>query len=430
MLELNDVTVFRGDSATPVVEAISASVSRGSITALVGENGSGKTSLALTLAGILPRIVEGRWTGTIRFDSTSLTEKGWPAEIRSSYAASTPGVELLIGSLGDLLDATPPMIRALAAELPLGAHERSIRHLSAGQRQVAAWLFGAARRPQLLVVDEAFASLDAQTARTLVRGIKRLPWSIDMATLVVTPRDRDDEVGDCDEVIQLPAKERPPRSAHVLAIPMTATSLTPSDARIATIRVSWAANRTTRFCVENFYVHRGGVVAVRGGIGTGKTTALKTIARYPGTSGDSGVKELRKWGRAQYIGGAAYYVAGYPTILDFLSAAMAETSSAIWDLIQPKLRPATPKTDPATLSNGQRQLLAMVTALAATNAPILCLDEPERGLDAEARQIVLAVTAQRLARGACVLVASHDHEFVSQLGAHGMTFTEANVERI
>jgi ABC-type multidrug transport system ATPase subunit len=169
---------------------------------------------------------------------------------------------------------------------------------------------------------------------------------------------------------------------------------------------------------------------VRGAIGTGKTSTLKAIAGYPGTRGDAALKRLRKWGRTQYIGGAAYYVAGYATVNEFLAAAVGrEMGTIVWDLIEAKLQPATRESDPATLSGGQRHLLATVAALAGTEAPILCIDEPERGLDAEARRLVIAVAAARLKRGACILVASHDEPFIAALGAAGDSYAEVQVER-
>ena len=429
VLELSDVTVFRGESAVPAVEAVSASAKDGMITALAGENGSGKTSLALTLAGVLPRIVQGRWEGEVRVGGAQLAPGGWPPGVTAVYAASTPGVELLIGSLGDLLRAVQPEISRLAEVLPLGSRDRAIRHLSAGQRQLAAWLFGAARNPRLLVVDEAFASLDAKTARNLVAGFRELPWISSMTTVAVTPRHSGD-ISHCDAVIALPSKDRAPADRAPEDIPLPRTAPTPTIETEATITAGWAADRGAAFRVTGLRLRRGGVIGVRGAIGTGKTTTLKAIARYPGTRGDSALKRLRKWGRAQYVGGAAYYVAGYATIHDFLAAALgSELSPIVWEIVEPKLRPATLQSDPATLSAGQRHLLAVVTALAATEAPVLCIDEPERGLDAEARRLVIAVAAARLQRGACILVASHDDSFIAALGARGESFVEVQVER-
>jgi energy-coupling factor transport system ATP-binding protein len=79
-----------------------------------------------------------------------------------------------------------------------------------------------------------------------------------------------------------------------------------------------------------------------------------------------------------------------------------------------------PDRDPRDLSGGERQRLALAITLAgrgAGGAPpgLICLDEPTRGLD-RARKAALADWLRSLAaRGAAVLVATHDVEFAASV---------------
>lgn len=59
------------------------------------------------------------------------------------------------------------------------------------------------------------------------------------------------------------------------------------------------------------------------------------------------------------------------------------------------------------LSGGQRQRTLLAQAL-AQQAPVLLLDEPEAGLDLDSRAMIATVLAEEAARGACVIVATHD----------------------
>jgi energy-coupling factor transport system ATP-binding protein len=76
-------------------------------------------------------------------------------------------------------------------------------------------------------------------------------------------------------------------------------------------------------------------------------------------------------------------------------------------------------SDPRDLSGGERQRLALAIAMAGRGAGgepggLVCLDEPTRGLD-RARKDDLAIwIAELAARGAGLLVATHDVEFAAQ----------------
>ena len=429
MLVCSDVSVYREDATTPAVKDFSASFQRGAITALSGENGSGKTSLAFVLAGILPRLVHGRWTGDIRLEGVSVN-RGWGQDVVGIYAASMPGVELLVGSLGDLLSACDPKIKELADRLPLSSRGGVIRSLSAGQRQLAAWLLAAQRRPEVLVVDEAFASLDGSTARILCEGIRALPWMPSMTVIAVAPVRMSPDL--CDDTVTLPSRLRPMNGVgEVRELGMAETPFAASPRPGSSPIAWWSADPGRRYRVPPLRFERGCVVSVIGGIGTGKTTMLKGLGGFPGTRGDATVRQLRRSARFEYVGGPSYEVAGYRTIAEFLAATLDKRlADRLWTVIEPKLRPATLQSDPATLSNGQRHLIALTSRIAGSAAQVICLDEPERGLDPEARALVVGFAAERLARGACFALASHDVDFVSQLSRKATTFVEVEVERV
>lgn len=192
----------------------------------------------------------------------------------------------------------------------------------------------------------------------------------------------------------------------------------------------WRADPSRKFCIPHLTVRPGLLIRVRGEIGTGKTTILKAIAGFPGTAGDGALNRLRKTMKPAYSGGAMYYVAGYARVDEFLiAAAGASGVQPIWNLVSRKLWPATLETDPAVLSAGQRHLLALSTALVSSNSSVLCLDEPERGLDAEARQIVIALAGSRLRTGSCIVLATHSDPLPSAIHNAGATaFVEVKVD--
>ncbi len=74
--------------------------------------------------------------------------------------------------------------------------------------------------------------------------------------------------------------------------------------------------------------------------------------------------------------------------------------------------------DPRDLSGGERQRLALAIALAGRiggeNVPgLVALDEPTRGMDRHRRDQLVGLIAELSARGAAVVVATHDVEFAA-----------------
>lgn len=61
----------------------------------------------------------------------------------------------------------------------------------------------------------------------------------------------------------------------------------------------------------------------------------------------------------------------------------------------------------SALSGGQRQRALIAQAL-AQRADVVLLDEPEAGLDRASRAAISAVLREEAARGACVIIATHD----------------------
>jgi ABC-type lipoprotein export system ATPase subunit len=75
---------------------------------------------------------------------------------------------------------------------------------------------------------------------------------------------------------------------------------------------------------------------------------------------------------------------------------------------------------PAELSGGQQQRVAVARALAGKPRLILA-DEPTGALDRmHARQVLAALRARAAELGACLVVATHDHELAGTLGARAV----------
>ncbi|WP_238783167.1 ABC transporter ATP-binding protein [Streptomyces monomycini] len=305
----------------------------GRITALTGPSGSGKTTLLRAVIGELPqgaRVTSGS-IDVLGQDVMALA----PGALRTlrrrhvAYVGQDPGSALdprmtarrLITELA--ADASPEAVERVMAECrlptPLAHHRPGA--LSGGQQRRLALARALARRPDVLLLDEPTAGLDADLRDDITALLRRLAAAHGLAVIMAS---HDPQVVEAcaDSVIALdagggaapygpvaaalPAQSRPPgRSAAASApapasAPVSAPASTPAPASAsasASASVEGATTAPGGLYADNLHVaftHRGhthhalvgaglhipigSATGITGPSGCGKTTLLRTLA--------------------------------------------------------------------------------------------------------------------------------------------------------
>jgi len=176
---------FAYRAGRPVIEQLDITIPAGHTLALVGETGSGKTTIARLVARFYDPVA-----GAVLLDGVDLRDLSW-ADLRRAIVMVTQENFLFSGTVADNIafgrpDATRAEIVAAAdaigatsfiEALPDGfdtdVRKRGSR-LSAGQRQLVAFARAFLANPSVLILDEATSSLDIPSERLVQNALRTL----------------------------------------------------------------------------------------------------------------------------------------------------------------------------------------------------------------------------------------------------------------
>ncbi|MFF3668461.1 sulfate/molybdate ABC transporter ATP-binding protein [Microtetraspora malaysiensis] len=204
-IEVRDVNKSFG--TTPVLRDVSVDVASGSLTALLGPSGGGKSTLLRVIAGL-----EHPDTGTVRIsgvDATRLSPQrrnvGFVFQHYAAFKHMTVFRNVAFGL--EIRKRPKDEIRRRVMELLELVHlermaDRYPSQLSGGQRQRMALARALAVEPEVLLLDEPFGALDAQVRKELRTWLRRLHDEVHVTTVFVT-HDQEEAIEVADTVVVL-----------------------------------------------------------------------------------------------------------------------------------------------------------------------------------------------------------------------------------
>ena len=162
---LSGVTVELG--GRPAIEDVDLDIERGAITALIGPDGAGKTTVARTLVGLLSPSA-----GTVRLPSRDAT--GYQPEAAGTWRDLTVAENLAFVAAAHGIPGGSDRYRELLSVTGLGpAADRLAGQLSGGMRQKLAVAMAMLPRPELTVLDEPTTGLDPVSRADVWRLLAR-----------------------------------------------------------------------------------------------------------------------------------------------------------------------------------------------------------------------------------------------------------------
>lgn len=195
IIKAENLTFRYEDSAKKVLEQFHLTIEKGSFTALLGHNGSGKSSLAKLFNGIL--LPEG---GSVYVSGMDTKNEEMLLEIRKNCGLvfQNPDNQLVASIIEDDVAFAPENLGVPSGEIRervddalkcVGMYEyrlRSPHHLSGGQKQRVAIAGIVAMRPSVIVLDEPTAMLDPKGRKEVVETILRLNRDYGITAILIT----------------------------------------------------------------------------------------------------------------------------------------------------------------------------------------------------------------------------------------------------
>lgn len=207
ILEIKDLSVtYNSKSNNPnaAVRGVSFALEENSFSGLIGESGSGKSTVIMTLLGLLPR--DSAASGEILYKGRGILgiPEGEIASLRQREIALIPQgalnsftpvmtigrhlrevLELHLGLKGEAAERRITELLA-EVELPPEIAARYPHELSGGQKQRAAIAIALSCEPKLVLADEPTTALDVITQAAILRLLERLRREKNLTILLVT----------------------------------------------------------------------------------------------------------------------------------------------------------------------------------------------------------------------------------------------------
>jgi ABC-type nitrate/sulfonate/bicarbonate transport system ATPase subunit len=204
-LSVRDVAyAYEGRTGTRALDGVTLEVADNELVAVVGPVGCGKTTLLRIVAGFLTPS-----RGTVLCGGEPVNGPGsgrgyvFQQDAIFPWMTVRENVEFGLLARGDTAAARRQASRELIEMIGLPAYERAYpRELSAGMSKMVEVARAIATAPSLLLMDEPFASLDAQTRARMQDDLGAL-WSARKTTVLLVTHDVEEAIVLADRIVVL-----------------------------------------------------------------------------------------------------------------------------------------------------------------------------------------------------------------------------------
>lgn len=453
MIEIKNVSFSYADGNKDgnSIEEMNLSIRQGEVVVLCGKSGCGKTTVTRLLNGLIPHYYEGKLTGEVWMNGENITERPLYETAkttgsvfqnpRSQFFNVDTTSELTFGceNFGMKEEEIRKRLQRTTEQFHLEPLlDRSIFHLSGGQKQKIACAGVSMVNPELLVLDEPSSNLDLASIEELSRILKM--WKEQGKTIVISEHRLYYLNGIVDRFVYmqkgrivkdysakefelLPETKRQQMGLRALSIDhlweKTEEEAGKESYQLRDFCFAYPRQKEILHIKEG-ELPKGEIVGIIGNNGAGKSTFARTLCGLNKKCGMVKMAEESLNAKARL--NTCYMVmqdVNHQLFTDSVEEEIAislpgeENEERIEEILKLLDLSEYKETHPMALSGGQKQRVAIASAI-ASNRSILIFDEPTSGLDLQHMKSVAQVLQMLQKMGKSVFVITHDPEFIAE----------------
>ena len=192
LLKCRNLTIVRGGS-TRAIDSLDLEMNTGEVVGIIGESGSGKSSLLAAICGLVP-ISDGSLQNGDGYDlSTALQNRSRTVLSSIQMVFQNPDDSLnpmrtVAQSLSRYTQATNSEMSSVLLSVGLGEQflTRRPREMSGGEKQRAAIARALLAKPRLLLLDEVTSALDVTVQAAVMRTLADVQRKLNIAMIIVS----------------------------------------------------------------------------------------------------------------------------------------------------------------------------------------------------------------------------------------------------